>query len=92
MTITPVKEIPRRGRPRWDTRVEDKPIKKYLTEFMEMGVKYARLDIEFYEYSDWSSALSSIRQAINFHRFPIDIRSRDHVIYLVNRNVKEEPA
>lgn len=88
MKIVPIKELPRRVRVHRETRVEDKPLKEYLNAFLKVGVKYARVDIAFDEYADEWSAYGSFRQAVKQQKLPIDVRFRDRVIYLINRDLE----
>lgn len=87
MRIVPVDNVPERGKVHWTTRVENKPLREYLTAFLESGEKYGQVEYEFDEYADEFSAASSIRWAVRRLKLPIDVRFRDRGIYLINRNV-----
>ena len=87
MKIIPVEEIPKRQRVSSKPSVEFKPTRYYLREFMKMGVKCAKVDLQEGDYVSVQSAYHTLWGCATEHAFPIDVIRRGDDIYLSRRDI-----
>lgn len=89
MTFVPVEKLPAKGRRNVNGQCEWKPLKSYLDEFMKMNVKYAKVEFENGEYSNWRAAYESLRHSIERAVLPIDVKMRVYGVYLIRRDLED---
>ena len=56
-------------------------------EFMDMGVKVAKIDMAQYNYKSLLTGYQVMMKSIRRHGFPIDIMKRGEEIFLVRRDM-----
>lgn len=77
MTLTPVESLPKRavyGR---------NDIEKLIKEFVNSGVKIARIDYRAYEYKSSNALYSGVYNAIARLEVPVKVRMRNLQVYLI---------
>lgn len=89
MTLVPVKKLPKKAVRKSYEHCGYKPVRSYLTEFMKMGVKYARVDINAADYVDPVSARQTLVRSIKDGKFPIVVKVRDYDIYLIRTDLED---
>lgn len=84
MRFMPVDTLPKKDRQRCR-----KPNEDFLNEFLNMKVKYARMDISDLDYAHPFAAYTSIVGSIKRHELPIEVRFINGSVYLVNLELEE---
>lgn len=79
MKITAVDAIPKRDyrKKRWDTKIF-----WYLEQFMKLGCKCAKVELEEGEYANVTVAASCIRGSVIHYDFPIRVVVVNQELYL----------
>ena len=84
MQFIPVNTLPKKVRQRCR-----KPNEDFLNEFLNMKVKYARMDISDLDYAHPFAAYTSIVNSIKRHCLPIEARFISGEVYLVNLELED---
>ena len=87
MRFVPVEKIPEINYPDGEKKCIYKPIRKYIEEFMKIGIKIAKVELNDDEYRDYESARVVFSNAVKRHCFPIDVVIRNKEVYLVRRDI-----
>lgn len=83
MNIVVVDDLPKKTTQKHRTN----NISGYLEEFVNMNVKFAKLEFHAGEYSRIESARQSIHQSVRTHGFPIKVCVRNRELYLVRKDI-----
>lgn len=86
MTFVPVDKLPESNPPLPYKRRAD-----ILNEFLEMSIKYARMDFNTLEYSCATQARSAMAQTVKRYSMPIKVKLINNELYLINLELEEEP-
>jgi hypothetical protein len=70
---------------------EKKKLSAYLDGFMKMGVKYARVKINEYDYSNINTAYLCIKNGVKRQQYPIKVCRRNNQLYLERTDIFEKP-
>ena len=84
MKFIPVDTLPKKS-----PRRCGKPSEDYLGDFLNMEVKYARMDISELDYAHPFAAYTSIVNSIKRHALPIEARFISGEVYLVNLELED---
>jgi hypothetical protein len=85
MKFIPVEKLPEKN-PQFN-RSEWKSMRKVLGDFIKMNVKYARVEVDYDDYSSESSARGALRVGARHHKFPVDVVGRNSEIYLIRTDM-----
>ena len=83
MNFIPVKELPKQHKRTFSKRNGD-----HLREFLNLGIKYAKMDITDMDYVNTYSAYTSTKTLIKHHCLPIEARFINQELYLVNTELE----
>ena len=81
MTFVVVDKIPEKAKRRANEQVEQKPVRKYIEEFMAMGVKCARVVIHHGDYKNNQCAYMALRAAVKISGLAVKVVKRGDDIY-----------
>lgn len=84
MDLIPIDILPSRK-----ANCEYKNIRSYLMEFMQMNVKYARVEYTQKEFLNIPSARSSISGMIRQFNFPVRTRVLNDTLYLERTDMED---
>ena len=87
MKLVPVDALPRTARGQRCTYAAQKDLLKFLTKFIDMNVKYARVDYDKNDYVSKTSVIGSLGKACSRYELPVKSVMRDHNIYLVRTDM-----
>ena len=86
MTFTPVDKLPEKRKSPY------KKLTDHLDEFMNMDVKYARVNYTTTEYVSYNGAHNAISVAIRNGGYPIELKGINGELYLIRKDLEEVSA
>lgn len=79
MKFIPVDELPVSEKKSYKKRNGD-----YLREFLNMKVKYAKLDFTDMDYKCIGTAYPAVKTTIRYYGFPVKVKMINGELYLIN--------
>lgn len=89
MKFIPVDNVPGRGARTADQQVAQKLTRQHLTEFMSMGDKYAKVDLNPGDYANSEVAYIALRASVKYADLPITVIRRGEDVYLMRNDMEE---
>ena len=77
MTLTPVNSLPKKA------AYGKNDLEKLVKEFVDSGIKIARVDYCTSEYKSFNSLYTGIRFAVKRLDAKVNVRIRNHQVYLI---------
>lgn len=90
MKFIEVKELPKRifCKPKYPyERMGKKNLKDYLKEFINMDVKYAKVEFNENDYKTHISAHAALFNAALRHCLPVEVRIINKEVYLIRKDI-----
>lgn len=84
MQLKPVKELPAKK-----ANCQYKNLREYLSSFMRMNVKCARVEYAGHEFSNVYSAMGSFRRIIKLFNYPVEASIINSELYLIRTDMED---
>lgn len=87
MRLVEVDVLPAKNRKGRDRIGKNHKLYDFLDEFIDMGVKVAKVELEESDYHSVDHAINSLTDSIRHHRYPIKVVRRGDDIYFVRKDI-----